>query len=253
MKMKNIAALVAAMAVSAVSLIALPASADELPSSYTFYFGGAFAGLDFHKANRVPVTVTADGSYSATLPGAGITSETDLILYLDSDVNIYAYGKEEGDDGLKNGTIQLSIDSVQVDGIDIAYSQSANAVTTGDNGHDLRANIYNSWGGVTDIDPNLEVKEGITVNFTVSGLFPVAEPDPTDAPTEAATTAAPADSTTAAGSTTTAAGSTTTAAGGTTTAAATTTNAATGDTGIAVAVAALAVAGGMVLVSRKNK
>lgn len=253
MKMKNIAAIVAAMAVSAVSVMSMSASA-EMKDSYTFALGGQFGVYsDWSKTNTV--TVDHDGTYSLTwtVPEATETNEEDLTLLLDSDVNIYDYATTEGGTGLTDGTIKVTIDSVTVDGAVIAYTQSADSLTDGDDGSSLRVNMRNRFASpvITDLDANWAIESELVVTFTVEGLFPVVE-ETTEAPET--TTAAPADgTTTAAGSTTTAAGSTTTAAGGTTTAAATTTNAATGDTGIAVAVAALAVAGGMVLVSRKNK
>ncbi len=254
MKMKNIAAIVAAMAVSAVSVVSMSASA-EMKDSYTFALGGQFGVYsDWAKTNTV--TVDHDGTYTITwtVPEATETNENDLTLLLDSDVNIYDYATTEGGTGLTDGTIKVTIDSVTVDGTALAYTQSAESLGTDDLGSALRVNMRNRFASpvITDLEANWSIQSELAVTFTVEGLFPVNDPEPTEASTEEQTTA-PADSTTTAAGTTTAGGTTTTAAGSTTTAVATTTNAATGDTGIAVAVAALAVAGGMVLVSRKNK
>lgn len=258
MKMKSIAAIVAAMAVSAVSVVSMSASA-EMKDSYTFALGGQFGVYsDWAKTNTV--TVDHDGTYTITwtVPEATETNENDLTLLLDSDVNIYDYATTEGGTGLTDGTIKVTIDSVTVDGTALAYTQSAESLGTDDYGSALRVNMRNRFASpvITDLEANWSIQSELAVTFTVEGLFPVNDPELTEASTEETT--APADSTTTAAGTTTAGGTTTTAAGtttagSTTTAAATTTNAATGDTGIAVAVAALAVAGGMVLVSRKNK
>ncbi len=260
MKMKKLAAMVAAMAVSAMSIVSVNAFAEK-QSAYEFYLGGSYAGHQFHSPDWVKVDVPADGTYTVTYEGAGETNGDDFILYLDSNVNVWDYGTTEGGNGITDGTIKITIDSVLVDGQPIAYTMSDGAVRTSDDGNNLRVNVYNQWAGTKDVDPNLTVTESVGITFTVSGLFDAEEPttEATTTTEAAATTTTEGGSTTAAG-TTTKSGSTTKAAGSTTKAAAsttttaTTTNTATGDnSGIAVAVAALAVAGGALVASRKRK
>ncbi len=55
---------------------------------------------------------------------------------------------------------------------DIAYTgPSAGALATGDNGTDIRLNIFNEWGNnVKDINNTVTAEKNITVTFTISGL-----------------------------------------------------------------------------------
>ncbi|HAJ98063.1 MAG TPA: hypothetical protein DCO72_10055, partial [Ruminococcus sp.] len=143
------------------------------------------------------VSVTEDGKeYTLTMSGEGgqVTAD-DLILFIQSDANIYDYAKEgvEGDTGIKNGNLNIEISSIKVDGKEISYTRSGSALTTGDNGVDLRLNIYNKHqrGSETyDIDPSFTCSTGIEVTFKTTGLFVPAETSAaTDAPTDGATDA----------------------------------------------------------------
>ncbi len=240
MKMKHIAALMATMAAAAVSVMPMSASA-EMKDSYTFQLVGYFGTVsDWDGASDNMVTVDHDGTYTIVWevdePVASVEGEG--VLCLDSDVNIYDYAAAAGGDGISDGTVRISIDSVAVDGNVQPYTQSANAVCSGDDNTSLRVNLNNQWGktgAIADLNMAFTVESELTVTFTVEGLFPESEE----------TTEAPATETTAAADTTTAVGSTTTAV--------VTTNAATGDTGIAAAAAILAAAGGMILISRKSR
>lgn len=250
MKMKNMIAAMSAVMISAASFAAMSiTAAAETKDTYDFKLGHLFAGtvIDEH------IQITEDGQYTITaaIPDAGDTTAGSLILFIDSDVNIYDYAMTDGGDGIKDGVIKFNIDSITVDGQPIAYTPSANAVTTGDDGNSLRCNIHNPYAGnVLDVPSELTGTETLAVTFTVSGLFG-AEEQPTDAPTEAPTEAPTAAATTAAA--TTAAGATTAAA--TTTAATTAaSNAATGESnGIALVVAGMAVAGAAAVMTRKRK
>lgn len=56
---------------------------------------------------------------------------------------------------------------------EIAYTgPSAGAMSTADNGREIRLNIYNDWTAdkVKDIDPKGTFEKNVTVTFTVSGL-----------------------------------------------------------------------------------
>ena len=203
MKIKKFIAAVSAVAISAMSLAAfgsLSAHAER-KDSYTFYLAGQYGShTDAWTANsngNPAVSVTEDGKeYTLTMSGEGgqVTAD-DLILFIQSDANIYDYAKEgvEGDTGIKNGNLNIEISSIKVDGKEISYTRSGSALTTGDNGVDLRLNIYNKHqrGSETyDIDPSFTCNDSIEVTFKTTGLFVPAETSAaTDAPTNGATDA----------------------------------------------------------------
>lgn len=281
MKMKKLAVMLAAMAVSAFSFASVAgfsasAAATEYPDSITIMVAGgwgAYAGSWSEATADNSVTITDNGTYTIHVPSgeAGEVGEQQWAMAIRS-TNFVAfdYG-DEGDDFdtcIQKGGITVTVDSVKINGNE-KLNGTPGQLVKDDNGNDFRVNIYNKWGNDYAIVDGTQVFDGdVEVTFTVDGLKFGQQ-------TAETTTEAP-DTTTAAGDTTTAAGNTTTAAGNTTaattaakasttaaannsasastTAAAATTNTATGEgNGIAVAVAALTVAGGAALVSRKRK
>lgn len=267
-------AVLAAMAVSAVGISALPAfaAAETYPDSITVMVGGtwgSYAGSWTEATADNSVTITDNGTYTIHVPSgeAGDLSEGSWAMAIrTTNFNAFDYG-DEGDDfytALQKGGVTMTVDSVKINGVEKKTGDSV--LRDDDNGNDMRINIYNQWTSpkVAIVDGNQVFDGDVDITFTVAGLkFGAQTAEDTTAAPE--TTTAAAETTTAAGTTTTAAGTTT--AGTTTTgsgnasttaaattAAASTTNTATGDnSGIAVAVAALAVAGGAALVSRKRK
>ena len=276
MKMRSILAGVAALAVSAISIAAIPASAAATvyPDSITVMVAGgwgAYSGTWTEANADNSITITDNGSYTITAP-SGVAGELGdgqwAMAIRTTDFVAFDYG-DEGDDFntcLSKGGVNMTVDSVKIGDKEIKTSDSV--VRNDDDGNNMRVNIYNQW-----TDPKVAIVDGtqvfdadVSVTFTVSGLKFGEQA------TEEETTAAPEETTTAAGETTTAAAGTTTttakagdsktttaattkaaSGGASTTAAATTTNTATGDNGIAVALAALTIAGGVALVSRKSK
>lgn len=259
MKMKHIAALVAALAVSSLSVVSMSAYADngdttKLKSSYTFKMGGGFGSENDWSAENHSLTVDHDGTYSFEWPVAEATESTDsCTLFIDTDVDLYAY--DENGDVSKTG-ITFTIDSVTADGNPIAYNFSNGSLRAGDNGQTLRMNLRNQWGNCFDLDYNFTVQEKLVVNFTVSGLFPTPEESSKAEDSSAAESSKAADdsskSDSSAAASSSAASSTAASSAAASSAAETTSNASTGDKGIAVALAGLAVAGAVVLVSRKK-
>ena len=276
MKMRSILAGVAALAVSAISIAAIPASAAATvyPDSITVMVAGgwgAYSGTWTEANADNSITITDNGTYTITVPSgeAGELGEGQWAMAIrTTDFVAFDYG-DEGDDFnacLSKGGVNMTVDSVKIGDKEIKTGDSV--VRNDDDGNNMRVNIYNQW-----TDPKVAIVDGtqvfdadVSVTFTVSGLKFGEQA------TEEETTAAPEETTTAAGETTTAAAGTTTttakagdsktttaattkaaSGGASTTAAATTTNTATGDNGIAVALAALTIAGGVALVSRKSK
>lgn len=265
MKMRNMVAAMTAVAFSAISCVAMSASAAVTEIPYTGPSAGALAtennGTDLRLnifnewgnevrdinnatacEDNVTVTFTVSGigtnsantnedgtagePYKAWLSGTIGTNEC-----WDSASPAYAPVAITGD-GQYTATFALA---------EAADTVLCLIVST-------NINLYNYGTSVADCG----------VNITIDKITTGTEDAPTEAPTEAPTTEAPAE-TTAAPATTTAAG--TTAAGSTTAAAtttaattsSTTTNANTGDNGIAIALAALGTAGAVAIVSRKRK
>ena len=105
----------------------------------------------------------------------------DFILYIQSNVNVNDYGENgaDGDDGIQNGSINIEISSIKVDGQPVNYTRSDSALAVGNTQTDLRLNIYNQHQrpqATLDIDPNFIVSSEIEVTFKTTGLFPIEEP-----------------------------------------------------------------------------
>ena len=277
MKMRSILAGVAALAVSAISIAAIPASAAATvyPDSITVMVAGcwgAYSGTWTEANADNSITITDNGTYTITVPSgeAGELGDGQWAMAIRTTDFVASNYGDEGDDFyacLEKGGVNMTVDSVKIGDKEIKTSDSV--VRDDDDGNNMRVNIYNQWTSpkVAIVDGNQVFDADVSVTFTVSGLKfgeQTTEEGTTAAPEE---TTAPADTTANNGGTTnttatTKAGDskTTTAAttkaasgGASTTAAATTTNTATGDNGIAVALAALTIAGGVALVSRKSK
>ena len=291
MKMRNMIAAVAAMAVSAVALVALPASAAETNITYNGPSAGSLAtdndgvslrrnilnvwtdpsisdmdemtavvdhitvtftvsglGTDSVKTNQdgteeplyawlagqvgtnsavwtmanagdAKVPITGDGTYTVSMNLAE-ASESVQCLILQTNINFYAYGN-----------------SIEASGL----SLDVTSITTDDGGA----------GDTTEATTEASTTEATTEATTTAANETTASTTTTNNSTTAKN-----DSTTAKNESTTAKSASTTAKNDTATTAAaeTTTNTTTGESnGLAVVVAALTVAGGVALVTRKNK
>lgn len=242
MKFGKIFAACAAAAMS-ISMLAVTASAEKKDSNTAVLCVAAGSNQQWKAgdlAGSTDATITGDGQYTVTAKLAEATGSIELIL-ISTDIDVFAYGDGSG---LAGSGLNLTVDSVKVDGNAIAYNgPSEGAFTTNDDGTTLRMNILNTWGNsVSDIASTAAESE-ISVTFTITGLGTTASVDTTAAATTTTTTAA------AAGTTTTAAATTTTAAATTTTAA---DGAAAGDAGVAVVAATLALAGAAAFAARKK-
>lgn len=258
MKMRSMIAAVAAMAVSAVCVAALPASAAETTVAYTPSADSLGVGDDGVTLRRNIFNIWGQNNVQDIAGGA-----TAVNKYLTVTFNVSGIGTDSaGEDGVAycvylggsiagesyhNGEyVTNSIPASQLVNINGDGQYTVTWETSSENIDCLylQSNINIYAYGKDDENP-------ATCTIDVVSIVTDDGVEETEAP-ETTTTAA-GTTTTAAGTTTTAAG-TTTAAAGTTTTAASTTNTATGDnSGIAVAVAALAVAGGVALVTKKNR
>lgn len=257
MKMNKILAAMAASAISVSAFAAMNLSASaEKKDSYKFALRGQF-GTENDWGDGHTVTVDKNGTYSIewAVSQATETNNEDIILFIDTDVNIYDYAANENSDGITDGVIKFAIDSVTVDGVAQSYTFSEGSLRTDDGGSNMRLNLNNRFQGNVDLDGNFAVEDKIVVTFTVDGLFENADAEDTTTTTTTAPAAAAGTTTTTTAAAAAAGGTTTTkaaaAAAGTTTAAAQAA-AATGDAGVGVVVAAVAVAGAAAYVSRKK-
>ncbi len=263
MKMRNMIATMTAVAFSAISCVAMSASAAVTEIPYNGPGAGALATQDDGKGLRLNIyntwgnQVTDINNAVAVVDNITVTFTVSGIGTDSCNFNedgsagdaFYAYiagsvaGTNVFDPGSNgNATIPITGDGEYTVTWDLpSDAESVELLLIGTN-----INIYQYGEGLDASGLN------ITVNKITTGV----EDAPTEAPTEAPTTEAPAE-TTAAPATTTAAGTTaagsTTAATTTTAASSTTTNANTGDNGIAIALAALGTAGAVAIVSRKRK
>ncbi len=154
---------------------------EPISDGYQFFLMGQYGGNGFWNAgenNNPAVTVTEDNrEYTVAVKNSGVTSENDLVLILQSNVNIYDYGTENEtggyQNGIENGRLDIEVTSIKVDGQEIAYQRSENPLNVDNNGTSLRLNLHNKWGypAVTDISPNLTINDGIEVTFKTHGLF----------------------------------------------------------------------------------
>lgn len=273
MKMRTLIAGIAALAVSAVSLAALPASAAETSIAYNGPSAGSLAtDNDGVSLRRNILNVWTDPKTS------DISDASAVVDYITVEFTVSGIGTD-------------SVKTHEDGSTEPLYAWLAGSIgtnpqvwTMADAGDNKVA--INGDGTYTVTMPLAEGSESISclilqtnINFyaygesiDASGLSLNVNSIKTDDGVEATTaettaeTTAATTATTAAGGTTasTAAGTTTTAAkggtttaaaaGGTTTAAATTSNTATGDaSGVGLALAAVVVAGGVALVTKKSK
>lgn len=116
------------------------------------------------------VDITGNGDYTLSVNlGEDQGSESILLLLISTDINIYA---EDADGNKLYDDMKFTINSVSVDGKEIAYTgPSDGAVATENDGVSYRYNILNTWGNsVKDIDGNVVNTSNVTVEFSVSGL-----------------------------------------------------------------------------------
>ena len=150
-----------------------PEPTDPKPTeevkNWDVWAGYQYAGNKLGK--KYGVMLDGSGTYTIEIPEVGTTNSSDMILFLDSNVNIYDYAVNEDSDGLTDGTLDIKIDSIKVDGKEVEYKPTDGCVTTDDKGKNLRINIYNPYAldgdGVLDIDPEITVEEGIAITFTI--------------------------------------------------------------------------------------
>lgn len=285
MKMRNMIAAIAAMAVSAVCVAAVPVSAADVTIAYTESAGSLSKGDDGVSLRRniynvwgndvkdidgpattvidhVTVTFNVSGIGSDSVKTNEDQSTEPLYVFLGGSIAGTSYHQSEYDGGSVPAGQSVSINGdgeysvtwadVNSENIDCLYLQSnINFYAYGENVKDVADTTANI--SVVSIVTGEKEEETTTAESTTTAAETTT--------TAAGETTTGSGSTTAAGSTTTKSASTTAAAAGgnssasaSTTAAASTTNTATGETnGIVVAAVALTLAGGVALVSRKRK
>ncbi len=155
------------------------APSDPVSDGYTFTIHGQYGGNGLWD-DTYSIPVEKSGTYTINIDATGETKAGDLALFLDSDVNVYDFKVNEDSTGIKDGTLNVTINSIKVDGTEVAYTYEEGALTTMDDGKSMRLNIVNPWTKPTiqGIDPEFTVNEGISITFTVQLGDSVPE-DPT--------------------------------------------------------------------------
>lgn len=155
------------------------APSDPVSDGYTFTVHGQYGGNGLWD-DTYSIPVEKSGTYTINIDATGETKAGDLALFLDSDVNVYDFKVNEDSTGIKDGTLNITINSIKVDGTEVAYTYEEGALTTMDDGKSMRLNIVNPWSKPTiqGIDPEFTVNEGISITFTVQLGDSVPE-DPT--------------------------------------------------------------------------
>ncbi len=258
MKMRNMVAAMTAVAFSAISCVAMSASAAVTEIPYTGPSAGALATENNGTDLRLNI-FNEWGNEVRDINAATVCEDNVTVTFTVSGIGTNsANTNEDGTAGEPyRAWLSGTIGSNECwDANSAAYAPVA---ITGDGQYTATFALAEAADSVLCliISTNINLYQYGTsaadcgVNITIDKITTGTEDAPTEAPTEAPTTEAPAE-TTAAPATTTAAGSTT-AATTTTAASSTTTNANTGDNGIAIALAALGTAGAVAIVSRKRK
>lgn len=267
MKMRNMVAAMTAVAFSAISCVAMSASAAVTEIPYTGPSAGALATENNGTDLRLNL-INNWGNSVNDIPGAFEVSDNITVTFTVSGIGTNSTNtNEDGSAGAAYYAALCGTIGTTICWGDANSNVELNKVPiTGDGQYTVSMNLADASASIECllISSNINLYnygtsvEDCGVVFTLNSITTGTEDAPTEAPTEAPTTEAPAE-TTAAPATTTAAG---TAAAGSTTAAATTTaattsstttNANTGDNGIAIALAALGTAGAVAIVSRKRK
>lgn len=171
MNMKKVVSSIMAVALIGTSMATVPASAEaEVQDTYQVSLIGQIGEVSFE--NAPSVEVSGDDSYSLeyTLDAPVKAEDGNGVLFLSTDIDAKDFSK----DGIIADTgIKIAIDSIEIDGVAIEYTQSEGAYTYNEGGYTtLCLNIYNVWSepNVKDIDFNFVATNSIKVNFTIEGL-----------------------------------------------------------------------------------
>ena len=145
---------------------------EPVSDAYTFALHGQFGGNSFWGDSKDTVTppsvsVSESGTYTVKLEAAGETHDGDMALFLDSDVNIYQYAINEDSTGIADGTLNVTVDSIKVDGVDVELGEMK--LMTMDDGKSLRLTVVNPWSdpAVAGINADITVAESMEITFTV--------------------------------------------------------------------------------------
>jgi len=149
-------------------------------------------------ADAVPVTGNGNYTLTINIPEDG-ASESILFFSLGTTLNSFEQNADE-EEIYKDMT--FTINSITIDGVEIEYSASDNALSLDDDGASFRMSIYDEWSkrDVQDIDPNVVQTGSVVVNFTIDGVLGGGEVSSQETtvttvdPTETTTTTITSDS-----------------------------------------------------------
>jgi hypothetical protein len=137
---------------------------------YPMFSNGLAAQWDNDGSLADAVAVTGNGDYTLTINiPAEDAAQTIEFLALSTDLNKY---QQNADEQEIFNNLSITVNSILVDGEEIAYVASDNALDVNDDGSTYRFSIYDSWSprNVQDIDPNVDNTSSIVINFTIDGI-----------------------------------------------------------------------------------
>ncbi len=165
---------------------------DPVGNAWLAGQAGSYSFWNMADAGQVPTTITGNGQYTVAFDiASGDGTGSIECLILSTDISAYDYAPAGTTDPLKDCGINIAIDSIKMDGTEVAYSGPTDgAFRLNDDGTTLRVNIYNTWTSpaISDIaNQDITLADKLEVTFTVSGL-PGASVE-TTVSTESTTTA----------------------------------------------------------------
>jgi endoglucanase len=137
---------------------------------YPLFSNGLAGQWDYDGTLSDAVAVTGNGDYTLTINiPEGSAAQTIEFLALATDLNKYQQNSDEKE---IFSNLSITVNSILVDGEEIAYVASDNALDVNDDGSTYRFSIYDSWSArnVQDIDPNVDNTSSIVINFTIDGI-----------------------------------------------------------------------------------
>jgi endoglucanase len=151
---------------------------------YPIFDNGVVSQWDNDGTLGEAVPITGNGDYTVTIniPADG-AAESILFFALSSDINSFQQNANE-EEIFSN--LSMNITSILVDGEEIAYIPSDNALGTNDDGSTYRLSIYDTWSkrNIQDIDANVANTSSIVVNFTIDGIVTGGEEEVTTTATD---------------------------------------------------------------------
>ncbi|MGN1402733.1 MAG: leucine-rich repeat protein [Ruminococcus sp.] len=167
------------MSIASLTVSAVLSKSEPPYTAYLCISAGADQQWEEGDLEGESATITGDGDYCASVTILN-SSDTIELLWLDTNINAYAF-VAEGGDPLTEGTAKISVNSIQVEHVsgttdDIAFTETSSCLRMSDNGSSLRFAILDQWSVTkvacinSEVPGGLEPGDKIVVYFAVSGI-----------------------------------------------------------------------------------